>query len=107
MFGKNGAVLKEVVVERCGHTDFEFFCWYTYKEEHEPEANKIKYPNKEDRWYEDYMYLSTINEAQKSGAAVDINKYMSNRLEWNEEHQKFAIRKEKFHNEEDYYKQFR
>ena len=91
-----GDMLKKVVVENCGHTDYDFFCYYEYKEKHEPEENKIKYPNPKDRWYETYMDLSTITAAKLGGAEVDIETYMSDRLEWNEKHQKFIIKREIF-----------
>lgn len=96
MFGGTGGMLKKVVVEQCGKTEKDFFCYYEYKEEHEPDENKVKWPNPEDRWYEDYMWLSTITEARRNGAEVDIETHQSDRLEWNEEHQKYALKREVF-----------
>lgn len=107
MFNNRGYMLSELQVESCGHTEGDFLCWYRYKDEYEPEENKTKYPNKEDRKYEGYMFLSTITEAKRSGVDVDIHTYQSDRLEWNEEFQKYILQKHIFHNEEDYYKQLR
>ena len=105
MYSGRGYMLSDLQVTGCGHTEEEFRCWYRYKDEYEPEANKTKYPNKEDRQYEDYMFLSTITEAKRNGVDVDTRTYQSDRLEWNEELQKFIIQKHVFNNEEDYYKQ--
>lgn len=107
MFSHSGVTLREIRVEQCGHTESDFLCWYRYKDEYEPEENKVRYPKKEDRHYEGYMWLSTITEARKNGANVDIDTYQSDRLEWSEKYQKYVIQKHIFDNEEDYYKQFR
>lgn len=107
MFSHSGVTLSEVQVEQCGHTESDFLCWYRYKDEYEPEENKIKYPHKEDRQYEGYMWLSTITEAKRNGAKVDIETYQPNRLEWNEKYQKYILQKHVFDNEDDYYKQFK
>lgn len=107
MFSHSGVTLREIQVEQCGHTESDFLCWYRYKDEYEPEENKVRYPKKEDRQYEGYMWLFTITEARKNGANVDIDTYQSDRLEWNEKYQKYVIQKHIFDNEEDYYKQFR
>jgi len=106
MFGYKGNVLKEVKIESCGRTEDDFFCWYRYKEECEPEANKIKYPNSADRWYEDYIYISIITEAKRNGAIV-TSILSDDRVIWNEEFQKFILRKEVFNDEKDYYEQLR
>lgn len=101
-----GKMLKKVIVETCGRTEDEFFCYYEYKDECEPEENKRKYPNPKDRGYETYMDLLTITEARKHGAEVDIETYQSDRIEWNEEHQQYAVKKEVFNDEKWYYAQF-
>lgn len=107
MFSHSGYVLSDIQVEQCGHTEDDFLCWYRYKDEYEPDENKIRYPKKEDRWYEGYMWLSTITEAKRNGANVDVDTYQSDRLEWNEEYQKYVLQKHVFDNKEDYYRQLR
>ena len=87
MFTHNGSVLKEVRIEKRGFNESNFFCWYRYKEECEPECNKIKYPNPEDRWYEDYIYLSDIYRAKLSGAKVTSDIPMT----WNEKTKEFIF----------------
>ena len=107
MFSGKVYMLSELQVTSCGHTEWDFRCLYRYKDEYEPEENKIKYPNKEDRWYENYMFLSTITEAKRSGVDVDIHTYQSDRLEWNNKFQKYILQKQVFDKEEDYYKQLK
>lgn len=107
MFMNSGAILSEIIVEQSGHTENDFLCCYQYKDEYEPEENKRRFPNKKDRQYEGYMCLSTITQAKRNGAKVDIETYKSDTLEWNEEYQKYMIKKHLFDNEDDYYKQFK
>lgn len=112
MFSGRGSMLKKVVVESCGHTDYDFLCYYEYKEECEPEENKAKWPDPKDRWYEAHMGLSTVTEAKLNGAEVDIETYQSDRIEWNEEHQRYVIKREIFNcgdpekDEKNYQRQF-
>lgn len=106
MFMFRGNTLKELKLESCGHTDKEFFCYYRYKDDCEPEANKIKYPNIKDRWYEDYMMLGIISEAKLSGVDVDISNE-DDRIEWCPEINRYILKKEIFDNEVDYYRQFK
>lgn len=49
MFLFSEKVLKNLKIESCGYTDKDFFCLYRYKDKYEPEINRIKYPNIEDR----------------------------------------------------------
>lgn len=106
MFSFNGGVLKELIVFSCGHTELDFFCFYRYKNEYEPKINKLKYPNIEDRWYEDYMTLWQITEAKLSGVNVDITR-IKDRIEWEYKHNKFILKKDIFVDESDYYKQYK
>ncbi|KLU61731.1 hypothetical protein CEB3_c19100 [Peptococcaceae bacterium CEB3] len=64
----NGSDLKLVKIERHGGYLGEWFCFYKYKEECEPEANKVRWPNPEDRWYEDYLVEKQILQAIAGGA---------------------------------------
>lgn len=93
MFLFSGKVLKNLKIESCGHTDKDFFCFYRYKDEYEPKINKIKYPNAEDRWYEDYISIEQITEAKLSGTNVDFS-LENNRIEWNDKIKKFILKKE-------------
>lgn len=68
MFSHNGNVLKLVEIENQGGYEGEWFCYYEYKEECEPEANKIRWTNPKDRWYEGYMTQKQIQQAIDSGA---------------------------------------
>lgn len=68
MFSHNGNVLKLVEIEGQGRYEGEYLCYYEYKEECEPEVNKLKYPNPEDRWYENYMNQRQILQAINGGA---------------------------------------
>lgn len=77
---------KLIEIEKEGGYIGEYFCYYTYKEECEPEANKIRWPNPEDRWYENYMYQSQIQKAIDDGVTfVDkkgLYKYYSCDHDW-------------------------
>lgn len=92
MFAHDGNVLKELEIENCGHTNLDFFCYYRYKDECEPEINKTKYPNPEDRWYEDYMTLDTITNAKLSGLYINIEK-VKDRIEWSNEFRKYVLKR--------------
>jgi len=67
MFSNNGNVFKLIEIEYQGGYEGEYFCFYRYKEECEPEENKVRWINKEDRWYEDYITQKQILQAIESG----------------------------------------
>lgn len=103
-FGGEASELQELIVDGQGVMAEEFICLYRYRDECEPEENKIRYPNKEDRRYRSAMTLETISEARRCGVNVNT-KYFDDCIEWNEEHQKYILQAHVFDHEEDYYAQ--
>jgi hypothetical protein len=72
----NGNVYKLIEIERHGGYNGEWFCYYKYKEECEPEANKVRWPDPKDRWYEGYLYQTAILKAIEDGVEFkDPNNY--------------------------------
>jgi len=63
----NNNLYSLIEIEKQGGYEGEYFCYYKYKPECEPEANKIRWTNPKDRWYEDDMTQRTIQNAIDDG----------------------------------------